>query len=64
MIGSELLLLILHWNQSSDSVPQVLGLHGDESLLLCAGVVREKVYKLGADVAVVEGEPEEAMDTS
>ncbi len=29
-----------------------------------AAVVREKVYKLGVDVVVVEGEPEEAMDTS
>ncbi|BDA47457.1 Proteasome subunit beta type-7 [Coccomyxa sp. Obi] len=29
-----------------------------------APVVREKVYKLGVDVLVVEGETEEAMDTS
>lgn len=27
-------------------------------------VVREKVFKLGVDVAVIEGEPEEAMDTT
>lgn len=29
-----------------------------------AGVVRERVYKLGVHVTVAEGEPAEAMDTS
>lgn len=31
---------------------------------LFAAIVRERVYKLGVDVAVIPGEPEEAMDTS
>jgi hypothetical protein len=36
------------------------------SVCVCGGtaVVRQRVLKLGVDVAVVEGEPEEAMDTS
>ena len=34
------------------------------TVIWCAGVVNERVYKLGRDVAVVEGEPGEAMDIS
>ena len=30
----------------------------------CAGVVKERVYKLGVHVTVAEGEPADAMDTS